>query len=81
MARIRKILLAVFLLCNISAIGQVSIKDYEHDENWYVLPEDSKYSLNNFVEFYKNFIIKIRFICYRHNGFRQTINRFKHSSL
>ena len=54
MARIRKILLAVFLLCNISAIGQVSIKDYEHDENWYVLPEDSKYSLNNFVEFYKN---------------------------
>ena len=54
MARIRKILLAVFLLCNISVIGQVSIKDYEHDENWYVLPEDSKYSLNNFVEFYKN---------------------------
>ena len=40
MARIRKILLAVFLLCNISAIGQVSIKDYEHDENWHVLPED-----------------------------------------
>lgn len=54
MARIRKILLTVFLLCNISAIGQVSIKDYEHDENWYVLPENSKYSLNNFVEFYKN---------------------------
>lgn len=54
MARINKVLLAVFLLCNISAIGQVSIKDYEHDENWYVLPEDSKYSLNNFVEFYKN---------------------------
>ena len=54
MTRISKILLAVFLLCNISAIGQVSIKDYEHDENWYVLPEDSKYSLNNFVEFYKN---------------------------
>jgi Zn-dependent metalloprotease len=54
MARIRKILLAVFLLCNISAIGQVSIKDYEHDENWYVLPEDSKYSLNSFIDFYKN---------------------------
>ena len=54
MATLKKILLAVFLLCNISAIGQVSIKDYEHDENWYVLPEDSKYSLNNFVEFYKN---------------------------
>ena len=54
MATFKKILLAVFLLCNISAIGQVSIKDYEHDENWYVLPEDSKYSLNNFVEFYKN---------------------------
>ena len=54
MVTFKKILLAVFLLCNISAIGQVSIKDYEHDENWYVLPEDSKYSLNNFVEFYKN---------------------------
>ncbi len=53
MKRIRKILLAVFLLCNISAIGQVSIKDYEHDENWYVLPEDSKYSLNSFIDFYK----------------------------
>lgn len=54
MATFKKILLAVFLLCNISAIGQVSIKDYEHDENWYVLPEDSKYSLNSFIDFYKN---------------------------
>lgn len=53
MAKISKILLAVFLLCNISAIGQVSIKDYEHDENWYVLPENSRYSLNSFIDFYK----------------------------
>jgi Zn-dependent metalloprotease len=52
MARIRKILLAVFLLCNISANAQINIKDCAHDENWYVLPENSKYSLNDFINAY-----------------------------
>lgn len=52
MKRISKILLAVFLLCNISANAQINIKDCAHDENWYVLPENSKYSLNDFINAY-----------------------------
>ena len=50
----RCVLVMMLSLLTICANAQISIKDYEHDKNWYVLPENSKYSLTSFIDFYKN---------------------------
>lgn len=46
------ILVMLLSLLTISANAQINIKDCAHDENWYVLPENSKYSLNDFINAY-----------------------------
>lgn len=46
-------MLALFLLSCFSMMGQIDLKECEYDKNWYVLPEGSKYTLNEFVSSYK----------------------------